>query len=184
MTQLTLQTATFASGCFWCTEAVFSRLRGVTKVTSGYIGGHVANPTYEQVSNGTTGHAEALQVVFDPTVISYEQLVEVFFGTHNPTTLNRQGNDVGEQYRSAIFTHSQGQAVVAKAMITKLTADNTFGKPIVTTVEPATTFYPAEEYHRDYYTNNPDQPYCQIVISPKVVKLREKYAALLNEDKL
>lgn len=146
----------------------------------GYAGGTVENPTYEQVSSGTTGHAEVARIEFDPSTISYAQLVEVFFGSHNPTTLNRQGNDMGEQYRSVIFFHDDGQKQTAEKVKTKLEADKTFDAPIVTTIEPLTNFSAAEDYHRDYYANNPDQPYCQAVISPKLAKFRQHYASLLK----
>lgn len=171
--------ATFGSGCFWCTEAIFSSLKGVSSVMSGYAGGKVENPTYEQVCSGTTGHTEVAQIEFDPNIISYEQLVEVFFGSHNPTTLNRQGNDVGEQYRSVIFFHDDGQKQLAEKVKTKLEVDKTFEAPIVTTIEPLTNFFPAEDYHRNYYANNADQPYCQAVISPKLAKFRKQYRALV-----
>jgi len=173
-------TATFGSGCFWCTEAIFLSLKGVLSVMPGYAGGKVDNPTYEQVSSGTTGHVEVAQIKFDPSVISYEQLVEVFFGSHNPTTLNRQGNDVGEQYRSVIFFHDDAKKHVAEKVKSKLEADKTFDAPIVTTIEPLKNFYPAEDYHRNYYANNPDQPYCQAVISPKLAKFRQHYKSLLK----
>ncbi len=174
--------ATFGDGCFWCSEAVFTRLKGVTKVTPGYAGGSMDNPSYEQVSGGRTGHAEVIQVEYNPTVISYERLVEVFFATHDPTTMNRQGNDVGEQYRSVIFYHDPEQQKLAESTIDQLDADNTFGAPIVTQVVPFEKFYPAEDYHRDYYANNPNQPYCQAVISPKVAKLRKKFAEYLKSE--
>jgi peptide-methionine (S)-S-oxide reductase len=173
--------ATFGSGCFWCTEAIFSSLKGVTSVMPGYAGGHIEKPTYEQVCSGTTGHAEVARIEFDPAIISYEQLVEVFFGSHNPTTLNRQGNDVGEQYRSVIFFHDDAQKQVAEEVMTKLTADKTFDAPIVTSIEPLKNFYPAEDYHRNYFANNPDQPYCQAVISPKLAKFRQHHKTLMKE---
>ncbi|MEK7631435.1 MAG: peptide-methionine (S)-S-oxide reductase MsrA [Patescibacteria group bacterium] len=153
-------------------------LKGVTSVMPGYSGGHTENPTDTQVYTGTTSHVEVARIAFDPTVISYEQLVEVFFGSHNPTTLNRQGNDVGEQYRSVIFFHDSEQRQIAEKVMAKLTADKTFDAPIVTTIEPLTNFYPAEDYHRNYYANNPDQPYCQAVISPKLAKFRKQYHLL------
>lgn len=176
-----MATATFGSGCFWCTEAIFSSLKGVAGVMPGYAGGKIENPTYEQVCSGTTGHAEVAQIEFDPSVITYEQLVEVFFGSHNPTTLNRQGNDVGEQYRSVIFFHDDEQKHVAEKALQKLTLEKTFAAPLVTTIEPLTNFYPAEDYHRNYYANNQDQPYCQAVISPKLAKFRQHYKNLLKE---
>lgn len=172
--------ATFGSGCFWCTEAIFSSLKGVTSVVPGYAGGHVENPSYAQVCSGTTGHAEVARIEFDPTVLTYQQLVEVFFGSHNPTTVNRQGNDVGEQYRSVIFFHDENQKTIAEKVRTQLETDKTFDAPIVTTIEPLTKFYPAEDYHKNYYTNNPDQPYCQAVISPKLAKFRQRFHALVK----
>lgn len=175
-----MATATFGSGCFWCTEAIFSSLKGVSSVLPGYAGGHVENPTYKLVCAHTTGHTEVARIEFEPSVISYEQLVEVFFGSHNPTTLNRQGNDVGEQYRSVIFCHDDTQKQTAKKIMAKLTADHTFDAPIVTAIEPLTNFYPAEDYHQNYFGNNPDQPYCQAVISPKLAKFRQHYAGLLK----
>lgn len=176
-----LETAVFGGGCFWCTEAVFQRLRGVKKVTSGYAGGSLPNPSYEAVSTGTTGHAEVIKVEYDPDEISYPDLLDVFFGTHDPTTLNRQGNDVGTQYRSVIFYANDEQKEKAEKAIQELSAQNVFDKPIVTTLEPLGTFYEAESYHKDYYNQNQSKPYCQVVISPKVKKLREKFAPLLRE---
>ena len=175
-------TATFGGGCFWCTEAVFLRLRGVKKVTSGYTGGTVANPTYRQVCDGTTGHAEVVQIEFDPGVITYDQLLDVFFHTHDPTTLNRQGADEGTQYRSAVFYHDDKQLKAAKAMIEKLDKSDTFDDPIVTTLEELKTFYPAEDYHQNYFALNSRQPYCQVVVGPKVAKFRERYRALLKKE--
>lgn len=172
--------ATFGSGCFWCTEAMFKDLRGVIRVTSGYAGGTVPHPTYEQVCSGTTGHAEVIQVEYDPQQIRYDQLVEIFFVTHDPTTRNRQGHDVGEQYRSVIFAHDDEQRQVAERVKAKLTTDHVYDHPIVTDILPATTFYPAEAYHQDYYANNPDQGYCQMVIDPKVAKFRKRFASLLR----
>jgi len=173
------ETATFAGGCFWCMEAVFVPLRGVEKVVSGYIGGTVKDPTYRQVCSGTTGHAEAIEITFDPEAITYDELLEIFFALHDPTTKDRQGGDVGTQYRSAIFFHSSAQKSAAEAMIEKLNRERTFPAPIVTEVVPAPTFYPAEDYHQNYYAQNPGQGYCQAVISPKVAKLRKKYAEKL-----
>lgn len=170
------EVATFAGGCFWCQEAVFQSLRGVEKVVSGYIGGRRANPSYEAVCTGATGHAEAVQLSFDPTVISYRELLEIFFAFHDPTTLNRQGPDEGTQYRSAIFYHSPEQQAEAERVIRELEAAHTFDDPIVTELAPASTFYPAEQYHRDYYRNNPDKAYCRATITPKLAKLRLKYA--------
>lgn len=175
-----LETATFANGCFWCTEAVFQKLKGVEKITSGYTGGHVKNPTYEQVCNKNTGHAEALQIEFDPKQISFDELLEVFWKTHDPTTLNRQGNDVGPQYRSAIFYHNEEQKEKAEKYKQALEASGVFDSPIVTTIEPFTVFYPAENYHNNYYKNHPSQPYCYYVIKPKVEKLEKVFANKLK----
>jgi peptide-methionine (S)-S-oxide reductase len=172
--------ATFAGGCFWCLEAVFERLKGVEQVVSGYIGGQVPHPDYHQVCTGTTGHAEAVQITFDPTVISYRTLLELFFGFHDPTTLNRQGPDFGTQYRSAIFTHGAEQQKEAEAIIQELSREQVFGAPIVTQVLPAPEFYPAEKYHEQYYQRNGSQPYCVAMIAPKVSKLRAQYATLLR----
>ncbi len=177
---MTTEVATLAGGCFWCLEAVFEQLRGISKVTSGYTGGHVANPTYEAVCTGTTGHAEVTQVTFDPDVVSYRDLLGVFFSLHDPTTVNRQGGDVGTQYRSAIFYHDDEQRRTAEEVIRELEAEHVFDDPIVTTIEPLVAFYPAEEYHREYYRRNPNQPYCRAVIAPKVAKLRTKYLQKLK----
>ncbi len=176
------EVATFAGGCFWCLEAVFVRLSGVERVVSGYIGGHVANPSYQQVCSGDTGHAEAIQISFDPAAISYRTLLELFFAFHDPTTLNRQGPDAGTQYRSGIFTHSPAQRTEAERIIAELTAEGVFDSPIVTEVVPAPAFYPAEAYHQDYFERNPVQPYCQAMVAPKVAKLRAKYSALLRKE--
>jgi peptide-methionine (S)-S-oxide reductase len=170
--------AVFGGGCFWCTEAVFSELKGVISVLPGYSGGSIANPTYDQVCSGTSGHAEVLKVEFDPTIISYTDLLTVFFATHDPTTLNRQGADVGTQYRSIIFTTNEDQRQQAEQFIADLNTDD---KKIVTELAPLGEFYPAEQWHREYYFKNSDQPYCQLVISPKLEKLKEKYAALLKK---
>lgn len=172
--------ATLAGGCFWCLEAVFEQLRGVTKVTSGYAGGRVPNPSYEAVCTGTTGHAEVVQVAFNPDVISFRDLLGVFFTIHDPTTLDRQGGDVGTQYRSAIFYHDDGQRRVAEDLISELEAEHVFDDPIVTKIEALQGFYPAEEYHREYYRRNASQPYCRAVIAPKVAKLRSKYLEKLK----
>lgn len=172
--------ATLAGGCFWCLEAVYELLAGVTSVQSGYAGGDVPDPTYEEVCDGTTGHAEVVQVEFDPDVISYRDLLDVFFTIHDPTQLNRQGHDVGTQYRSAIFTHSEEQRAAAESAIANLTAQGLWDAPVVTTVEPLTAFYPAEEYHAQYYRRNPWQPYCQVVIAPKVAKARQKFLERLR----
>lgn len=175
-----LAVASFGSGCFWCTEAIFKQLRGVARVTSGYSGGKIPYPTYQQVCSRTTGHAEAVQITFDPTVISYEQLVEVFFLTHDPTQLNRQGRDVGEQYRSVIFLHNEEQRHVAEAVKQQLAAERIYDKPILTSIEPFTNFYQAEAYHQDYFAKNPERPYYQAIISPKLAKLRNKFSSLLK----
>jgi peptide-methionine (S)-S-oxide reductase len=170
------QTAVFGGGCFWCVEAAFNQLQGVQRVASGYMGGRVQSPTYEQVCSGKTGHVEVAEITFDPAVISYEDLLEVFFTMHDPTTLNRQGNDVGEQYRSVIFYRDEEQHQTAQKVIDELKKERAFKDPIVTTVEPASTFYPAESYHQDYFKNHPYQPYCMFAVSPKVKKIREKFA--------
>ena len=172
--------AIFAGGCFWCLEAVFERLRGVAHVESGYIGGTAPEPTYRAVCSGLTGHAEAVRITFDPRVISFQTLLELFFAFHDPTTLNRQGPDTGTQYRSAVFTHSEEQARLAQGVIAELTAQDVFDDPIVTEITPATTWYPAEAGHQEYYRRNPGQPYCAAMIGPKVAKLRSRYAGLLT----
>lgn len=174
------EVATLGGGCFWCTEAVLERVRGVSKVVSGYTGGHVENPTYEEVCGKNTGHAEVVRVTFDPAVVSYRQILEIFFATHDPTTLNRQGADAGPQYRSAIFTHSDEQKRTAVEVIAELNA-SVFGGKIVTEVTPAGVFYPAEDYHQGFYRNNPGQGYCVAVVSPKVAKFRKQFADLLGE---
>ena len=173
--------ATLAGGCFWCLEAAFNELKGVERVQSGYAGGTVPHPTYEQVCTGRTGHAEAVQIAFDPVVISYADLLDVFFVIHDPTTLNRQGVDAGTQYRSAIFYHSPEQEAAARRAIAGLEAAKLWGGPIVTQVVPLEAFYPAEDYHRDYYARNPRQGYCQIVIAPKVAKVRKAFFAKLKK---
>lgn len=175
-------TATLGGGCFWCTEAVFLEVIGVKQVTSGYSGGHIKNPAYREVCNGNTGHAEVVQIVFDPNVLSYEMLLRVFFGTHDPTTLNQQGADVGTQYRSVILPHSPQQKQTAQKLIDELNTNNTFGSKVVTTIEPFEVFYPAEDYHQDYYNLNQSQPYCRAVISPKVAKFRQQYSHLLKKN--
>lgn len=177
-----IQTAVFGGGCFWCTEAIFQRLRGVTSVTSGYSGGHVANPTYEEVSEGTTGHAEAIKIEFDPEQISYKDLLNVFMSTHDPTTKDRQGNDVGTQYRSSIFYMTDEQKNIADNYIKELTEEKIFSRPIVTEVKTFDKFYEAESYHKNYYNQNSNQPYCQFVIDPKIAKLRAKFAPLLKDE--
>ena len=177
---VTTETATLAGGCFWCLEAVYQELDGVTKIVSGYTGGHVKNPTYEQVCGKKTGHAEVVQVTYDPSRLSYREVLEVFFSIHDPTTPDQQGNDIGPQYRSAIFVHDESQRDVASALIAELTTEHAFGDPIVTEVAPLTEFYPAEGYHQNYYRQNTTQPYCSFVISPKIAKFRKKYAARLK----
>jgi len=172
--------ATFAGGCFWCTEAVFLEVKGVKKVISGYIGGKTENPTYKEISTGTTGHAEAIQITFDPNEIAYEDLLEIFFGTHDPTTLNRQGADIGTQYRSEIFYHSKEQKDKAENYIRLLETEKLFSNPIVTKVSSATKFYEAEDYHQNYYNLNSSQGYCRMVIAPKLEKLRKYYASKLK----
>ena len=179
----TTETAVLAGGCFWCLEAVFERLRGVEQVVSGYTGGARPAPTYEQVCSGATGHAEAIQVTFDPAVISYRDLVTLFFAFHDPTTRDRQGPDVGTQYRSAIFTASDEQAKVAREVIAELTAQGTFERPIVTEVTPLAVFYPGEGYHQQYYQRNPDKGYCQAMIAPKVAKLRARFGELVKGER-
>lgn len=171
---------TVAGGCFWCTEAIFNEIKGVEKVVSGYSGGKTVKPTYEQVCSGSTGHAEAIQVTFDPKVVSYHDLLVIFFTTHDPTTLNRQGADTGTQYRSAIFTHSPQQKEEAEKVIKEITEKRIWSGPIVTEVTPFTNFYPAEDYHQEYYARNQRQPYCQVVITPKVAKLREVFREKLK----
>ncbi len=165
-------TATFANGCFWCTEAIFQQLKGVESVKSGYTGGHLKNPTYEQVCSGTTGHAECLQIVYDPKVISFDELLEVFWSTHDPTTLNRQGNDVGTQYRSGIFYHNEEQRKKAEKYKAELNQSGAFNAPIVTEITPFTRFWPAEDYHDNYYQRNQSAPYCYFVIKPKMDKFK------------
>ena len=173
-------TATFGAGCFWCVEAVFSELKGVISVLPGYSGGTVKNPSYEAVCTGTTGHAEVCQIVYNPAVISYDELLEVFWEVHDPTTLNRQGNDIGAQYRSVIFYHNGNQKKLAGSYKQKLDHSGAFGKPIVTQIVPFQAFYPVENYHRDYFTKNPGQPYGQLVIAPKVDKFRKVFHSLLK----
>ena len=172
--------ATLGGGCFWCIEAVFQHVQGVAAVESGYMGGKHPNPSYEAVCTGVTGHAEVVQVTFDPTVIAYREILEIFFAVHDPTTLNRQGNDVGTQYRSVIFYHSPDQATAAKETIAALTANNVFDSPIVTEVSPAQPFYPAEAYHQDYFVRNPTQPYCAYLIAPKLAKFRRQFVSKLK----
>ena len=175
-----LESATFAGGCFWCLEAVFEMVEGVESVKSGYAGGHSANPSYRAVCTGETGHAEVVQVNFDPTVVTYAELLEIFFGIHDPTTLNRQGGDTGTQYRSAIFSHSDEQLTCAREVLASVDADGPWDSPIVTDVTPLDVFYPAEDAHHAYYRRNGAQPYCQIVIAPKVAKFRQRFAHKLR----
>jgi peptide-methionine (S)-S-oxide reductase len=177
-----LQTATLAGGCFWCLEAVYDEIRGVHSVESGYAGGHVDNPTYRAVCNGDTGHAEVVQVHFDPSVVSYRDLLNVFFAIHDPTTLNRQGADVGTQYRSAIFYHDEEQKKIAEELIKDLNAQQIWDKPIVTQVEKLDKFYMAEDYHQEYFARNPYQPYCMAVVAPKVSKFRKHFLELLKKQ--
>ena len=177
----TLETATFGSGCFWCTEAIFERVKGVESVVSGYSGGSVINPTYQEVCNGTTGHAECTQIKFDPAIVSYDELLEIFWKTHDPTTLNRQGNDVGTQYRSVIFYHNENQKQKAEYYKNKLNEENIWDKPIVTEITRFEKFYPAEDYHQEYYDNNPNQGYCAYVITPKVEKFEKIFKDKLKK---
>lgn len=170
--------ATLAGGCFWCLEAVYNDMRGVESALSGYMGGKTANPTYREVCSGTTGHAEVVQVAFDPNVVSYRDVLHVFFAIHDPTTLNQQGNDVGTQYRSAIFYHSPEQQQIAQELIEQLNREQIWADPIVTQIQPASHFWVAEDYHQRYLENNPAQPYCAFVVAPKLVKFRQKFAEL------
>lgn len=170
-------TATLGGGCFWCLEAVFDGLRGVERVESGYAGGRAADPTYRQVCEGNTGHAEVVRVTFDPAAVSYREILEVFFTIHDPTTKDRQGNDVGSQYRSVIYFHSPEQQETARKIVAELQAERVFARPIVTEVAPAGVFYEAEDYHQEYFRNNAEQPYCQAVVAPKLAKFRAKFAA-------
>ena len=172
--------ATFGAGCFWCVEAAFQQLKGVTSVFSGYSGGHIENPTYEQVCTGSTGHAEVCQIEYDPEKISYEELLEVFFEIHDPTTLNRQGNDVGTQYRSVIFYHNEDQKKKAEKLKAELDAKGLWKNPIITELLPLSKFYKAEDYHQNYYRNNPNQPYCRVVIKPKLQKFEKVFELKLN----
>lgn len=177
-----LDTATFGAGCFWCVEAVFQDMQGVEKVESGYAGGHVDNPTYRQVCSGTTGHAEVARIWYDPTIISYGTLLEILWHAHNPTTLNRQGNDKGTQYRSVIFYHSDKQKELAEASKASTDSSGLWPDPIVTEILPVPTYYPAEDYHQNYLNNNPDQAYCSAVVTPKVQKIRKKFKHLLKSS--
>ena len=175
MSSTAREVATLGGGCFWCLDAVYRELRGVEKVESGYAGGTKPNPTYREVCSGQTGHAEVVQITFDPTEITYRELLEVFFTIHDPTTKDRQGGDIGTQYRSVILTSSDEQARTAREVVGEITAEKIWDDPLVTKIEPLTTFYAAEKYHQDYFANNTDQPYCRIVIEPKVVKFRKKF---------
>jgi peptide-methionine (S)-S-oxide reductase len=174
------EVATLGGGCFWCIEAVYSQLQGVESAVSGYAGGTVPDPGYEEVCGGRTGHAEVVQVTFDPDVLSYREVLEAFFSVHDPTTVDRQGGDVGPQYRSVVFTHSPGQERTARALIAELEAEKVWDRPIVTQVAPAPTFYPAEDYHQEYYARNPGQGYCQAVIRPKLAKFRKSWSQKLK----
>lgn len=182
MGESNLETATLAAGCFWCVEAVFDDLRGVEDVVSGYSGGTKENPTYREVCDGTTGHAEVAQIRFDPAVISFKDVLRVFFSVHDPTTLNRQGNDVGTQYRSAIFYHSPEQKQAAEEVIREITDEGVYDAPIVTEVTPFEKFWPAEDYHQEYFANNANQPYCTAVVAPKVAKFRKKFVDKLKSQ--
>jgi len=175
------EVATLAGGCFWCLEPAYDDLRGVVDVVSGYSGGAVPDPSYEAVCAGTTGHAEVVQVTFDPEAVSFREILEVFFTLHDPTTLNRQGNDVGTQYRSAVFYHSPEQKATAEEVIAEMEREKVWDDPIVTEVAPFTEFYPAESYHQEYYRRNPNQPYCQVVVAPKVAKFRKRYLERLKK---
>jgi peptide-methionine (S)-S-oxide reductase len=175
------EVATLAGGCFWCLEAIFREVDGVDGVISGYTGGTTANPTYEEVCTDTTGHTEAVQLTFDPGKISYREILQIFFSVHDPTTLNRQGEDVGTQYRSAIFYHNDRQRAIAEALVKELNEAQLWNKPIVTQVAPLDEFYPAEDYHREYFSRHPEQPYCQVVISPKVSKFRKQWTKRLKQ---
>ena len=176
-----LETATLAAGCFWCVEAVFDDLQGVEDVVSGYSGGHTDNPTYREVCSETTGHAEVVQIRFDPNVISFKEILQIFFTVHDPTTLNRQGNDIGTSYRSAIFYHTDEQKRTAEEIIREVTEAGIYDKPIVTEVTKFDKFYPAEDYHQEYFANNPTQPYCAAVVAPKVAKFRKQFVSRLKK---
>ena len=175
-----LETATMAAGCFWCVEPIFDDLKGVEDVVSGYSGGHKDAPTYHEVCSGSTGHAEVIQIRFDPEVISFKEILQIFFTVHDPTTLNRQGNDIGTSYRSAIFYHSDEQRRVVEEVIAEFTAEALYDDPIVTEVKPFDKFWPAEDYHQEYFANNPNQPYCAAVVAPKVAKFRQKFLSRLK----
>ena len=175
-----IEVTTLGGGCFWCTEAVFSQLKGVEEIEPGYSGGNVENPSYEQVSTGKTGHAEVAQITFDPAVISFKEILQIFFSTHDPTSLNRQGADIGTQYRSVIFYHDDEQKAIAEQVIKELSDEGAFDAPIVTQVEPLKAFYKAEDYHKEYYKRHPEQPYCRVVIAPKIAKFRHLYLSKLK----
>ncbi len=181
MSEDTIEVATLGGGCFWCIEAIYLEVPGVIKVIPGYAGGKTENPTYQEVCSGETGHAEVIQITFDSSRCSYENILRIFFSTHNPTTLNRQGNDIGDQYRSVIFYHSEKQKQTAEGIIQELEKEEVWSDPIVTQLEPLPTFYLAEDYHHNYFKNNPDQPYCNIIINPKLTKFKEKYLAKLQQ---
>ncbi|MEX2054993.1 MAG: peptide-methionine (S)-S-oxide reductase MsrA [Candidatus Andersenbacteria bacterium] len=182
MTDKKVETTTLAAGCFWCTEAIFQRLKGVEEVTSGYAGGDKNDPSYEAVSSGSTGHAEAIQITFDPAIISYEKILEVFFATHDPTTMNRQGADVGSQYRSVIFYHSDEQKAVAEKAKQALEDSGKYDDPIVTDIVPFQKFYSAEDYHQNFYKQNPNNGYCQLIIDPKIEKLTKEFAGQVKKE--
>jgi peptide-methionine (S)-S-oxide reductase len=175
-----IEVTTLGGGCFWCTEAVFSQLKGIEKIEPGYSGGNIENPSYEQVSTGRTGHAEVAQITFDPAVISFKEILQIFFSTHDPTSLNRQGPDIGTQYRSVIFYHNDEQKAIAEQVIKEFSDEGAFDAPIVTRVEPLKAFYKAEDYHREYYKRHPEQPYCRVVIAPKIAKFRQLYLSKLK----
>lgn len=181
---MNIQKITFGAGCFWCTEAVFQAVMGVNQVTSGYMGGHIKNPTYKDICRGNTGHAEVTEIEYDANTVSLDELLLIFFRTHNPTTLNRQGNDVGTQYRSAIFYTTDEQKQAAEAMIKRLTDEHVFDAPIVTEVVPASEFYKAEDYHQNYFNENPDQPYCSFVIQPKLNKFAKEFTEKIKPELL
>lgn len=182
MTAQQTEIATFGAGCFWCLEAALNELKGVNQAISGYMGGHTANPDYRSICTGNTGHAEVVQVTFDPSIISFNDLCQIFFSLHNPTQLNRQGNDIGTQYRSVIFTHSTAQEQQAKAIMAKLEQQQLFDAPIVTELSPASAFYPAESYHQGYVKQNPNQGYCQVIVAPKLAKFRQQFDALRKDS--
>ena len=180
MSESNLQKATLGGGCFWCLEAVYQQVRGVVHVESGYAGGQTLNPDYDSVCTGQTGHAEVVQIEFDADVLTYQKILEIFFAIHDPTTLNRQGNDIGSQYRSVIYAHDQEQRMIAQNIIKQLTQENIFDQPIVTELADLPTYYRAEDYHQNYFNNHPDQGYCAFVVSPKVSKFRKQFSELLN----